>query len=956
MFRLSEQVKFQNSQPSYEHCAASSMAGRAAFMGDEDDDDLEALTIIDPSMGVRRVTVDPMLRDHALVAKRKLGRSRNYFGFWGRARSVFSNSVLTSPEVQALREGESQVPVPASAQRHDEETDEDESPRMGDEKRFSTLMHEEWVRCLREEISFLRLERHNEMLEEEQRMTLDMRSKGRSNKVEASVSDLAKSPWAGSEMDGFSNPPPFTGGRPPRSSNPISETSSVQNTTTSNISGNKSLERSQSRRGLRHLQSLAVTHHLDRTASFPPGHSDDGVAPIKDNYSSIENSSIPEQHPVASSSLLSNIGITRRASLSNGTDRSLSADQMPESAEKNEQSGAGKLGSHRWSSRRTNSSPSVPNFTKKRHARHSSIGDPTGFVGPSQIPPSIMKVTSVERTTSGVRAAKAAAVAAATGGHRITRVWEKMKGMLKHSKPDDKGGKLPAGSSLSNRLRLGVIPPEDRGKTWVALACSTIEDNPLSRSRYQHLLRQPSKFAKEIERDVNRTFPLHSKFQEERGPGQKALFNVIKAYSVMDEEVGYCQGMGFVAATLLMHMGEEDAFGCLVYLLYSCGLRAVFLPDMAQLQVRLYQLSQLLMECLPRLHEHLEKLEIKPVMYAADWFLTFFARTLPLYIVFRVFDIIIAEKTSAIIFKLALVLMQVCRHQLNSCSEMEFAMYFLRTDLPEQLQALEDSELEELLGKALRVELPFESLLRLEAEYELLAEEAAMAAREVQAAAAASEAAAASWEKSREDLENRLLTALGAQKAAEDTAEVLQRCLDVFLEGEGEGSRATVERALNVAKGSETIENEEDENGAIILEYSQQKVNKMPLWQRKISAEDLESTTALLKTVATLRNEKGTISEALCKAECALADRLRLDNELIRDVGGESMAGRSVEEQSKLKFVNDSETIDLGLSKAAMGYRDTDLSQLHAGQLTYGNPGGLWPKDGVVVADHKRDM
>ena len=99
--------------------------------------------------------------------------------------------------------------------------------------------------------------------------------------------------------------------------------------------------------------------------------------------------------------------------------------------------------------------------------------------------------------------------------------------------------------------------------------------------------------------------------------------------------------MGFVAATLLMHMGEEDAFCSLTFLMYRCGLRGVFLPDMQQLQLRLYQFSQLMLDCLPRLHKHLEELDIRPVMYAADWFLTLFARTLPLYIVFRVFDIVI---------------------------------------------------------------------------------------------------------------------------------------------------------------------------------------------------------------------------------------------------------------------------------------------------------------------------
>ena len=36
--------------------------------------------------------------------------------------------------------------------------------------------------------------------------------------------------------------------------------------------------------------------------------------------------------------------------------------------------------------------------------------------------------------------------------------------------------------------------------------------------------------------------------------GQLALFNLLKAYCLMDQDVGYCQGLSFVAGILLMHV------------------------------------------------------------------------------------------------------------------------------------------------------------------------------------------------------------------------------------------------------------------------------------------------------------------------------------------------------------------------------------------------------------------
>lgn len=57
-----------------------------------------------------------------------------------------------------------------------------------------------------------------------------------------------------------------------------------------------------------------------------------------------------------------------------------------------------------------------------------------------------------------------------------------------------------------------------------------------------------------IRRDIARTYPEHDFFKEKDGLGQEALFNVMKAYSLHDREVGYCQGSGFIVGLLLMQV------------------------------------------------------------------------------------------------------------------------------------------------------------------------------------------------------------------------------------------------------------------------------------------------------------------------------------------------------------------------------------------------------------------
>ena len=57
---------------------------------------------------------------------------------------------------------------------------------------------------------------------------------------------------------------------------------------------------------------------------------------------------------------------------------------------------------------------------------------------------------------------------------------------------------------------------------------------------------------------AGRTFPGHPYFSRALGAGQLSLFNLLKAYSLIDTEVGYCQGLSFVAGILLMHVSTPS--------------------------------------------------------------------------------------------------------------------------------------------------------------------------------------------------------------------------------------------------------------------------------------------------------------------------------------------------------------------------------------------------------------
>ncbi|KAJ7410432.1 Ecotropic viral integration site 5 protein like protein [Willisornis vidua] len=130
------------------------------------------------------------------------------------------------------------------------------------------------------------------------------------------------------------------------------------------------------------------------------------------------------------------------------------------------------------------------------------------------------------------------------------------------------------------------IPHHFRAIVW-QLLCSA-QSMPI-KDQYSELLKMTSPCEKLIRRDIARTYPEHDFFKEKDSLGQEVLFNVMKAYSLVDREVGYCQGSAFIVGLLLMQMPEEEAFCVFVKLMQDYRLRELFKPSMAELGLCMYQ-------------------------------------------------------------------------------------------------------------------------------------------------------------------------------------------------------------------------------------------------------------------------------------------------------------------------------------------------------------------------------
>ncbi|KAM9699579.1 TBC1 domain family member 1 isoform 9-T9 [Dama dama] len=298
----------------------------------------------------------------------------------------------------------------------------------------------------------------------------------------------------------------------------------------------------------------------------------------------------------------------------------------------------------------------------------------------------------------------------------VTTVWEKILSTPGRSKIKFDMEKMHSAVGQG-------VPRHHRGEIWKFLAeqyhlkhqfpCKQQpKDTP-----YKELLKQLTSQQHAILIDLGRTFPTHPYYSAQLGAGQLSLYNILKAYSLLDQEVGYCQGLSFVAGILLLHMGEEEAFNMLKFLMFDMGLRKQYRPDMIILQIQMYQLSRLLHDYHRDLYDHLEEHEIGPSLYAAPWFLTVFASQFPLGFVARVFDMIFLQG-SEVIFKVALSLLGSHKPLILQHENLETIVDFIKSTLPN----LGLVQMEKTISQVFETDIS-KQLQAYEVEYHVLQEE-----------------------------------------------------------------------------------------------------------------------------------------------------------------------------------------------------------------------------------------
>ncbi|XP_068209056.1 small G protein signaling modulator 3 homolog [Palaemon carinicauda] len=249
--------------------------------------------------------------------------------------------------------------------------------------------------------------------------------------------------------------------------------------------------------------------------------------------------------------------------------------------------------------------------------------------------------------------------------------------------------RLPRTDKLRGMVRAGV-PHSLRPQLWMRLS-GALQKQQQSDISYREVVKASSNDAlmtsKQIEKDLLRTMPTNACFSQLTSTGIPRLRRVLRSLAWLYPDIGYCQGTGMIAASLLLFLEEEEAFWVMCTIVEDLLPASYYSSTLLGVQADQRVLAALVTTHLPGVESVVREHDIELSLITLHWFVTVFASVLHMKILLRVWDLFFLDG-SIVLFQVTLAMLKIKEAELRSL-ENSAQIFNALSDIPGDVDDVE---------------------------------------------------------------------------------------------------------------------------------------------------------------------------------------------------------------------------------------------------------------------------
>ena len=239
---------------------------------------------------------------------------------------------------------------------------------------------------------------------------------------------------------------------------------------------------------------------------------------------------------------------------------------------------------------------------------------------------------------------------------------------------------------LKGMIRGQGIPHSMRPFIWMRLS-GALNKKISSTFKYSEVLKnfQHDQFhtSKQIEKDLLRTLPTNACFYSASSVGIPRLRRILQSIAWLYPNIGYCQGMGTIVASLLLFLEEEDAFWLMCAIVEDILPASYYSHTLLGVQADMKVLRQLIATYLPEIDQQLKKHDIELSLVLINWYLTVFSNVFHIRILLRVWDLFFYEGSTTI-FQITLAMLKLSETAILE-AQSSSQIFTILSDIPSEI-------------------------------------------------------------------------------------------------------------------------------------------------------------------------------------------------------------------------------------------------------------------------------